>query len=94
MKSKPCRTPSEFVGIDPAAMVKKDPERVALNFAQVGNDANEHLLAPLLMQGACEVMVVDDVIVLLGPENDRNHVSAEEFVFLSSGNCASGDAFP
>ena len=43
------------------------------------------LVDALVVQGASEMVVVDEVVLLAGAEIDRDHVRAQEFLEIGSG---------
>jgi hypothetical protein len=69
-------------GMQPTAIVEKDPKRFFVDLAQIGHDGNEHVLPALLMERKGEVMVIDNVVVLLGPQDYGYHVGLEKLQFL------------
>src|SRR5260370_24068086 len=64
--------------VHPAAIVEKDPERVRIKPAQIGHVRGQNVRHLFFVEGAGEMMVVDDVGAGLGPWRHRDHVIAEE----------------
>jgi hypothetical protein len=62
----------------PAAVVEKDPERILLQPAQIGDHRGGDRFDALLVQGAGEVVMIGDIGAVVGAEHDRNHVAGEE----------------
>src|SRR5690348_8781878 len=62
----------------PAAVVEDDPERILVHRPEISDDVNEDVLDLLIEEGACEVVMVDEVVPLLGTEDHRDHMAAEE----------------
>src|SRR6185295_9776095 len=48
------------VGIDPALVVHHVPERIALDHGEVADDGDKDVLDALIVQGAGQMMMVDD----------------------------------
>ena len=63
----------------PIAVIHDRPERVAVERAQIGDDRHGDFLDAFLMQRQRQMMMVDDEIALLRPEDHRDHVLAEKF---------------
>src|SRR5262249_6505195 len=70
------------IGVHPGAMVEHHPECVAIQRPEIRHDGDQHLLLALLEQRAREVMMIDHVVALLRPEDDRDHVLAEILALL------------
>ena len=60
-------------------MVHHGPERLALDHGEIADDRDQDMLDALIMQCTRQMMMVDDVMVLVRPEHDRDHVLAEQF---------------
>ena len=60
-------------------MVHHGPERVALDHGEIADDRDQDILDAFIMQCTRQMMVVDDVMVLVRPEHDRDHMLAEQF---------------
>ncbi len=63
----------------PAAVVEEHPEGALGQAAEVCDHIDQDILDALVVQGPAQVVVVDDVVALLGPEDHGDHVLAEEF---------------
>src|SRR5262249_1157972 len=70
------------VRVHPAAMIEHHPECVAIERSEIRHDGDQHVLLTLVEQRAREVMMIDDVVVLLRPEDDRDHMLAETLALL------------
>ena len=67
----------DVVGVDPTVVIAENPERIGLKLAQVGNDGDQHVLHPLLVERERQMVMIDDVVALLRTPHDRDHVAAE-----------------
>jgi hypothetical protein len=74
-------------------MIEHQPEIVRLKFFQVGNDGDEDVLDALAMQRERQMMMVDDIVALLRPQDHRDHVIAEEATDLLGAALAQALAF-
>jgi hypothetical protein len=63
--------------MEPAAIIEEHPECLTAERAEVGDHGREHFLLPLIMQGAGEMVMIDDERSFLRPEDDRDHVPAK-----------------
>ena len=66
------------IGIGPSLVVHHGPERVALDHGEIADNRDQDVLDTLVMQRTRQMMMVDDVMVLVRPEHDRDHVLAEQ----------------
>jgi hypothetical protein len=74
-----------IVRVDPFAVVEHDPERVAINHGQVGNNADENVRHTLIVKRSRQMMVIDDIETLVRPMNHRDHMSAQKLILLFTG---------
>ena len=77
-------TPVLVERVHPASIVEHHPESVSFELAEVGDHRDQHILHALLVKRAGEMVMIDDVVTLLGPEDYRNHVLAEKGAFLAA----------
>src|SRR5262245_31425553 len=63
-------------------MIEHYPERGGLERAEVGNLGDENVPQAFPVQRQRQVMMIDDVVALLWPEYDRDHVASNEFADL------------
>jgi hypothetical protein len=60
-------------------IVEHDPERLRVHHGQVRDHADQHILLAFFMKRPRQVMVIDHIIHLVGPDHDRDLVPAEQF---------------
>ena len=80
-------------GMHPRAVVHHPPERVLIEFAQVGDMRHGDLLDALFVKGPREMMMVDHVIAAFRTEHHRYHVLTEKFSARLGGELPPAFAF-
>src|SRR5262245_45028081 len=63
--------------MQPAPIIDEGPELVLVQAAQLGHDGDEHLFNPFLQVRAAQMVMIDDVVVIFGTKDNRNHVTPE-----------------
>jgi hypothetical protein len=64
----------------PIAILHDKPEGILIELAEIGNDCDSYILDTLIMQRACKMMMVNDVMPALWTEDHGDHMFAEKFV--------------
>src|SRR5581483_7696637 len=67
-----------IVGIGPALVVHHVPERVFFDHGEVADHGDQNILHAFTVKRARQVMVVDHVVALVRPADDRDHVLTQE----------------
>ena len=61
-----------------AAIVEEEPERLPREMRQIGNDRHQNRLNPLAVERKSKVMMIDDIMSSTWPQDDWDHMSAQE----------------
>ena len=67
------------------------PEMVRRQTAEVRDHGDEHAFEPFLMQGAGQMMMIDQIGLALEAGDDRHHVGGEKFGQIVGGLLFPGD---
>jgi len=71
------------VRMHPVVIVQNVPEAVRLERTEVFHHGNRYIFDTFIMQRQRQVVMIDDVVAVLRPEHDRDHVLAEKLLPLN-----------
>jgi hypothetical protein len=72
------------VGIDPTLVVHHSPKGILLDHSEIADHGDQNVLDALVMQRAGEMVMVDNIIALVRPVHDGDHVLADDLALLPS----------
>lgn len=65
------------IGMQPAPIVHDKPKCRGVEFSQIRNDQGKHALHTLVVQGSGKMMVINQIVVAIGTQDDGDHVFAQ-----------------